>query len=218
MQHSLVSDDPVRDPLARTEPFTTLLDELYQKGWSVQRDLFSPPLIARLREEALAQWRDGAFLPAAVGRGEGRSVHPEIRGDQVHWLDPANAGPGQRDYLSTMERLRLLANRTLFLGLEHFEVHAARYPEGRGYRRHLDRFHGSEERRLTCVLYLNEAWRANHGGALRLYTDEGEVEVFPEAGTLAAFITEGMWHEVLPATRPRLAMTGWFRREGALPL
>lgn len=218
MQQSLLLDDSDREPFAEAEPFTGLLEGLYQRGWSIQRNFLPPSLIARLRDEAQAQWRDGVFQAAAIGRGDEREVRPEIRGDQIHWLDTANAAPAQHDYLTTMERLRTHANRTLLLGLERFEVHAARYPEGHGYRRHLDRFRGSEERLLTCVLYLNEDWRAEEGGALRLYTGEGEVEVLPEAGTLAAFITEGMWHEVLPATRPRLAMTGWYRRDGAFPL
>ena len=36
----------------------------------------------------------------------------------------------------------------------------------------------------------------------------------PQAGTLALFLSADMPHEVLPATRERLSLTGWFRRRG----
>jgi len=36
--------------------------------------------------------------------------------------------------------------------------------------------------------------------------------LLPEAGTFVAFLAERFPHEVLPARRPRLALTGWFRR------
>jgi len=66
---------------------------------------------------------------------------------------------------------------------------------------------------LSCVLYLNDAWLPEHGGALRMHFDDrSPVDVLPEAGTLVAFLSAQLDHEVLPATRPRLALTGWYRR------
>ena len=38
--------------------------------------------------------------------------------------------------------------------------------------------------------------------------------MLPQAGTLALFLSGEMPHEVLPATRERLSLTGWFRRRG----
>ena len=37
-------------------------------------------------------------------------------------------------------------------------------------------------------------------------------DVLPVAGTLVCFLSDRFDHEVLPATRERLALTGWFRR------
>ena len=202
-------------PLPAASPFEALIDDLQHQGWSVRHDFLPPVEVAALREEALSAWRQGAFREAAVGRGAGRGVRPEVRGDLIRWLDEGDTTPAQGRHLARMETLRLELNRAFFLGLESFECHAALYPEGRGYQRHLDRFRGSEERLVTSVLYLNPDWRSDDGGQLRLYTEQGEVEVLPEAGTLATFVTDGMWHEVLPASRPRLALTGWFRRRPA---
>lgn len=39
-------------------------------------------------------------------------------------------------------------------------------------------------------------------------------DVLPRLGTLALFLSDRYWHEVLPARRPRFAVTGWFRTRG----
>ena len=61
-------------------------------------------------------------------------------------------------------------------------------------------------------MYLNEDWTSADGGALRMYDDERVREVLPVAGTLVCFLSDRFEHEVLPATRERLAVTGWIRR------
>ena len=65
---------------------------------------------------------------------------------------------------------------------------------------------------VSCVLYLNDGWKASDGGALRIYCDDDVREVMPVGGTLVCFLSERFEHEVLPATRERLSITGWFRR------
>jgi SM-20-related protein len=107
-------------------------------------------------------------------------------------------------------------NRELTLGLFELEFHFARYAPGRGYERHLDQLAGSDARVLSWALYLNDDWRAGEGGGLRLYT-QGQarppfLEFPPRGGRLMVFLSERFEHEVLPATRERLSITGWFRR------
>jgi SM-20-related protein len=65
---------------------------------------------------------------------------------------------------------------------------------------------------LSLVLYLNPGWRAAVGGALRLERPAGAREVLPESGTLVAFLSDRVAHEVLPAARPRWSVAAWFRR------
>jgi SM-20-related protein len=71
---------------------------------------------------------------------------------------------------------------------------------------------------VSVVLYLNLDWGEADGGRLRLYLERaGEPpfeDVVPEGGTLAVFLSERFAHEVLPAARERLSLTGWFRRRG----
>jgi SM-20-related protein len=142
-------------------------------------------------------------------------VHSEIRGDQVLWVEEAQAGVALKAVLSRLETLRQAVNRHLFLGLFDLELHFAAYPPGAGYQRHLDRFRDDNRRTLTVILYLNEPdWSATDGGQMLFWTqaDKPPLEIAPAGGTLVAFLSDRFWHQVLPTQRQRLSLTGWFRR------
>ena len=112
-----------------------------------------------------------------------------------------------------MDGLRQALNRGLYLGLEDFECHFALYPPGAFYQKHLDRFRDDDRRTVSAVLYLNDDWQPQDGGELRLYLPDGaEREVPPLGGSLVLFLSSDFPHEVLPANRERLSLTGWFRR------
>jgi SM-20-related protein len=178
--------------------------------------LFPAEQIRHLAADAQQRLADGAFRRAAVGRGDERTVRGELRSDFVLWLDEATATPAERELLQAFEGLRLAVNRRLYLGLLTFEGHLAHYPPGACYGRHLDQFRGVESRILTLIVYLNEDWQEGDGGQLRLYlgqsTDSPYLDVPPAAGTLVSFLSGVFYHEVLPARRGRLSLTGWFRR------
>jgi len=121
-------------------------------------------------------------------------------------------------YMGVMDGLRLAMNRSLFLGLEDFESHFAMYPPGAFYLKHVDRFRDDDRRMVSAVIYLNDAWLPEHGGQLRMYLKGGvEYDVVPTGGCLVVFLSGEVPHEVLPATRERLSLTGWFRRRGNEP-
>ena len=194
-------------------PADAIADALADAGWAVTPGFLTAGEAAALLDEGRAL-RDG-FHRAGIGRGAGHQLAADVRGDEVLWLDDATAGPAQRVYLERMGELRASLNRALYLGLFSFEAHFAVYPPGAFYRRHLDAFHDrGRGRALSCVLYLNPGWTDADGGHLRLYLDgaapEPYVDVRPEAGTLVTFLSERFEHEVLPATRERSSVTGWF--------
>lgn len=193
---------------------------LRQRGLAIVRDFLPPRAIAALRSEALRCDAAGGLAAAGVGRAAERAVRGGIRGDRVRWLDEQNPAPAERVLHDALAALRGAINRGLLLGLWEFEGHYALYPPGAGYARHRDSFHGQGncpgERVVSCVLYLNEYWQASDGGALRIYVaDDATRDVLPEGATLVAFLAAEFEHEVLPATRPRLAVTGWFRTRGS---
>ncbi|MNF01063.1 hypothetical protein D3C80_1999940 [compost metagenome] len=79
----------------------------------------------------------------------------------------------------------------------------------------MDRFRDDDRRAVSVVAYLNTDWQQEQGGALRLHLAEGEHDVQPEGGGLVVFLSADLPHEVLPASRERLSLAGWFRRRGA---
>ena len=197
-------------PLQRHLP--QIIDDLAARGWSRLDNVLPATLTHELAEECRKRARAGALNPAGVGRGQGLAVREGIRGDSIQWLEHGQSAPSD-GYLQAMDELRRALNQAFYLGLEDFECHFACYPPGAFYQKHLDRFRDDDRRTVTAVYYLNEAWQTEHGGALRLYlADETELDVLPSAGTLVLFISAELPHEVLPATRERLSLTGWFRR------
>lgn len=189
-----------------------IIDDLAEHGWSRQVDFLPQALTRELAEECRARAQRGALNAAGVGRGEALAVRESVRGDSIQWLEPSEHAACDQ-YLAAMDTLRQALNQALYLGLEDYESHFALYPPGAFYQKHLDRFRDDDRRTVSVVFYLNEAWQADQGGALRLYPDAAPtLDILPQAGTLALFMSAQTPHEVLPATRERLSLTGWFRR------
>ncbi|HEY7758372.1 MAG TPA: 2OG-Fe(II) oxygenase [Burkholderiales bacterium] len=194
-------------------------DALAADGLCIRSDFFPAELITALARDAHARFAE--FQPAGTGAGPGRALRPQVRGDSTLWLESPGRSRAQRAALARFEMLRLALNGELHLGLFDFECHFAVYPPGAGYRRHFDRlagdaqFAGAGGRVLSCVLYLNRHWPPEDGGQLRLYRPGAPaLDVAPQGGTLVVFLSDRFEHEVLPARRERLSLTGWFRRRG----
>jgi SM-20-related protein len=189
-----------------------IADALAERGFAIVPDLLDAWTVTALRERARELAAADLLRPAGVGRDARRTEDRDVRGDRIRWIDATHATLAERDYLAATDALRTRLNRELMLGLTELEVHYALYPPGTRYARHRDRFRDDDRRVLSCILYLNEGWTAEDGGALRLYADDGAVDVLPHARTFVAFLAERFDHEVLPARRERLAVTGWWLR------
>lgn len=189
-------------------------NDLFDQGWSQQDAFLSEELSAALADECRALMAAGALKKAGVGRGSEVKIRTDIRGDHIVWLKRGQSVACDR-YLQLMDQLRVALNRSFFLGLEDYESHFAFYPPGSAYQTHLDRFRDDDKRTVSAVIYLNDAWLPEQGGALRMHpADQPAVDVLPLAGRLALFLSATMPHEVLPASRDRLSLAGWFRRRG----
>jgi SM-20-related protein len=196
---------------------------LAEPGFAVVRDFLDEATVGALRGETEAFRDAGILREAAVGRGGGKEIRSEIRGDRVLWLDPLALTEPQSRYWEAMESVRVDLNRTLFLGLFDLEAHLACYPAGAFYKAHLDCHRGGSARLVSAIVYLNDRWTAADGGQLRLYTDPeagvsgAALDILPEAGKLVLFRSSDFWHEVLPARRERFSLTGWFRKRDDAP-
>ncbi|PKO92112.1 MAG: 2OG-Fe(II) oxygenase [Betaproteobacteria bacterium HGW-Betaproteobacteria-1] len=191
------------------------LEALAEHGYTIIDNYLPPPMIAALQQQAIRLRDAGIMHQASIGKDETNRIISEVRGDSIYWLDDAGQTPEQTDYLHTMQALQEQLNHCFFLGLFEFECHFAVYDPGAVYLKHLDQFKGQQERQITAVLYLNDDWQQDDGGALRLYLNESEnavfVDIAPLGGRLALFLSGRFYHEVLPAQRTRISLTGWFR-------
>ncbi|ETI60393.1 2OG-Fe(II) oxygenase [Marinomonas profundimaris] len=197
---------------SREAPFSNLLADLQTKGWSVQDDFFSADFIDALMDE-VENIQNAYMLQAGVGRKQDHQIILDARRDYIQWIDPNK--PIKKDFLKTMEELRVALNRRLFLGLFDYEAHFARYEAGAFYEKHIDAFKGESNRILSTVLYLNDNWQDGDGGELVVYDEiDPNIELgrfYPKKGRLAVFLSECFYHEVVVAKRTRHSIAGWFR-------
>jgi SM-20-related protein len=191
-----------------------IAEGLAAAGWIAVDGFLPPSQVASLVDDGRRLWRSGAFRHAGVGRGPSFRLQPDQRSDRVRWLLPPGETRPQKRFFARMEALRQALNRGLYAGLVAFEAHYALYPPGARYRTHRDRFADASHRVISAVVYLNPDWDAAAGGALRLYLEEADAgpfeEIAPAAGRLVCFRSDRFPHEVLPASRERLSLTGWF--------
>jgi len=192
-------------------PYAELIGSLLAHGYGSIKDFLDEKSLTDLRSEQDRLYQLGLARPAAIGRRDKRQLQPEVRGDDVLWLDPARLTPPQQCYWSAIDDLRRALNEECRLGLREFEAHYARYAPGRGYARHGDVFQDGSRRLVSCVLYLNPNWQASDGGLLRLYLENRTVDILPSAGTLVVFRSQDIEHEVLSARRTRSSLTGWLK-------
>ena len=192
------------------------IDDIARDGYAIIERFLPAENIAALADEALALQTAGAMRKAVTGKNS-YTGSTTLRGDFIHWLEETDS-PARQPYLQAMDDLRTSLNRELYLGLFEFETHFAVYPAGTGYAKHLDQLSNTQDRQVSSILYLNQDWQAGDGGELRLYLNENTYQdIAPQGGKLVLFLSERFWHEVLPANRPRISLTGWFRKRSGRP-
>lgn len=206
------SHSPARFDAPGDDQHRHIVDAIHDHGWSEQDNFFPPDLTLALALECAALATAGTLTLARVSQGAARSLQPDVRGDRIQWLE-AGQSEACDQYLAIMEMLRIALNRGLFLGLEEYESHFAYYVPGASYQRHRDQFRDDDSRTVSVIVYLNADWLPEHGGALRLHPEGlSTQDIWPVGSRIAVFLSADMLHEVLPATRDRMSLTGWFRR------
>ncbi len=189
--------------------FDTIADGLAEHGYAVVDQFLSQQEVDAVLAEGKFQSSDGEFKKAGIGNKQSVQIQEAIRGDYIKWLDKNTSPEAVQVYLNRLDDLIKSLNQALFLSLKDFEVHQTVYPVGSFYKRHLDQFKKDDHRKLSVILYLNNQWTAEQGGQLRMYLPDGQKDFLPLAGRLVIFRSDEIEHEVLPATRERLSITGW---------
>jgi len=190
--------------------YQKLADGLADQGYAIVDRFISASEVASIL--SVDEFKGGLlqFKKAGIGKQRQMKINENIRGDYVRWIDRHTAAQALKVYFDRLDKMISYFNQSLFLSLKDFEVHLTVYPKGSYYKRHLDRFRTDDHRRISVIFYLNEGWKEENGGQLRLHLPDGPLDVFPIAGRLVCLRSDKIEHEVLPATRERLSITGWF--------
>ena len=189
--------------------FEQIADGLAEAGFAVVDNFLTTSEVDAILD--LDIFREGVinFKKAGIGKERQLQINESIRGDYIRWLDKNEGLEPAKIYMERLQNLCEFLNQSLYLSLKDYEVHFTIYPPGSFYKRHLDQFKKDDHRKLSVICYLNKEWEESHGGQLRMYLTEGIVEFLPVSGRLVCFRSDQIEHEVLPATRERLSLTGW---------
>lgn len=197
--------------MSHTEEYhlNKLADGLADQGYAVLDNFLSHGEVGDII--ATDDFKNGLsqFKKAGIGKSQEKQINESIRGDYIQWIDAATAQEAVQVYLNRLKQLMEFVNRSLYLRLKDLEVHQTIYPIGSFYKCHLDQFKKDDKRKLSVICYLNKDWKESEGGQLRIYLPIGSTDIFPLAGRLVCFRSDLLEHEVLPATRERLSLTGW---------
>lgn len=191
--------------------FRMIADDIERQGYSIRPGALPEYIAGSLF--SYQQYSDkNKYIDAGIGRGDKFLKTEFVRTDQICWITgESEAGSKWIDWTSRLQRV---LNQRLFLGLFSFESHFAHYPPKAYYKRHYDAFRGEVNRVLSVVTYLNPGWGNADGGELVLYRDDQDregIKVVPLYGTVVVFLSEEFPHEVLPASRDRYSVAGWYR-------
>lgn len=202
-------------PLPGDNRLGAILGDLSSKGWSWQPQMLPDALYHALRSEVLAANAEDDLAPAGIGRETDFQLDRTIRKSRIAWMDGST--PAQAGFLQWTEQLRQALNRSLMIGLFEFEACFAVYQPGEFYDRHLDSFEGARNRVVSLVVYLNEDWTGENGGALVVWpegadeTAEPSARILPERAGVVFMLSETVPHAVEMTNKVRFGIAAWWR-------
>jgi len=193
--------------------FEQLIDGIVSKSYAICDDFLSMQEVEVLKDRFSNRFAAGAFKKANIGKLSESHNASLIRGDEILWLESNSSDPAEKMLLDRNQSVVNYLNTTCYLGINETEIHFAKYPEGKFYRRHKDAFQSQKGRILSVIYYLNSSWVSSDGGKLIIYIQENgiekAIEIEPIAGRMVCFKSELLEHEVKETFAERLSVTGW---------
>lgn len=225
-----------------TAVFNQLADAIARDGW-VLADLGPPAghgVWARVRDEGMrllprmgpgmlesadgkvtlgkspsGAARGDVYLTAseALAKGGGANAYPALA-----TLDQALAVVGHA-FAPAIERHERLRHRIRLRTDPFFKVFPGKKDDSKGYGAHFDGGQVAQATKLTAVLYLNEGWREEDGGQLRILDERHGCwrSVTPHAGRIILFLVKDCLHKVEPSRAMRFALTNWWMEPNYRP-
>lgn len=193
----------------RIEEQEAFIDVLASEGYALYPNFLKKAECQTILNHIAQLKEEDEMKKAGIGKQLNFTVKKNLRGDFIQWIKKDEEPLEVINFLAQIDALKSLINRTCYLSLKDFESHYTFYPEQTRYIKHRDRFQHNAHRLISVVCYLAEDWKAEDGGQLVIYKEDGtQVEIIPQQGLLACFKSE-MEHEVLLTQRERYSITGW---------
>jgi hypoxia-inducible factor (prolyl hydroxylase) len=211
---------------ATTPPPVLAAEGLLRDNYAVVDTFMDPREAQLLRDEVQLLHADGRMKPGEIGAGvlggDG-SLRASMRSDHAVYMEGSE--PFVQQYMKRhIRRVDIFAQKIAILlnaiapehtwaGAGRTKVMATFYSGETNsyYCPHIDN-PNSNGRKLTALLYLNEGWRPEHGGVLRMKPAGKQIDVAPLFNRMLVFWSDRRCpHEVLPAQgRDRFAVTVWY--------
>lgn len=203
------------------------LDKLSSDGYVIMENFIPEGLQESLRQDVKSLREKSKFNIAKIGQDSTNTLNTEIRVAETCFLGKNKLSDVPSEARSQMYKILDQVRQDLPQPLDESlsELLYAHYPTGGFYRRHRDAIPGSAStlRKFSLLLYLNQDWKEEFGGRLRMHMDsggdflpEGEapnyIDCDPKGGTLVLFESDKLPHEVLDTQAERVAIVGWYNR------
>ena len=180
-----------------------VLNDLDRQGFALIDQAYPAEYVTDLVKECTSHLDQ--FREAAIQNG----VVSKIRSDHILWIHPELSVAQQ--HVNTLSLLSEQLNQTFYFGIREVEAHFACYHAGEFYALHRDKKKKKNDRVISVVYYLHEAWQDDWGGQLRLQDKHGEWHLInPQPNRIALFQSD-LLHEVIEAKQQRLSITAWLR-------
>ncbi|WP_244946907.1 2OG-Fe(II) oxygenase [Legionella israelensis] len=189
-----------------------IADDIYHQGFSVIDSFLPIDDYKDLLLTVQTMHSNGLFQIAKIGRKFQAIENSNIRSDKIAWLDHSSNNKAIESYFSRTNQIASILNKSFFLGLNDFEAHFSVYLPGTFYRKHVDQFKSTQDRRISCVYYLNEGWQENDGGQLKLYdyAHQPLIHLLPLGNRFVCFKSD-LAHEVCETHQTRYSIAGWMK-------
>lgn len=191
--------------------FEELISGFLEERVGISNQFLNLELAAGLRSNLLQLCENDEMKMAGIGADHLLTKDSSIRRDKIFWLDKSYDDAYELAFFELIDQFVDYLNRTCFTGIKSYEFHYALYEEGAFYKPHKDRFKTDDGRAFSMIMYLNENWRAENGGELKLYLEAGTQIISPRNQTCVFFKSDEIEHEVLLSHFPRMSVTGWLK-------
>lgn len=208
-----IGDLPLRLIQQLSATFNRLIDSYINDKVGITENFLDKKLTSHLRENLKALYAQKQLVAAGVGNGSVVIQDAQIRSDKIYWLDRKHNDPFENELFDLIDRFISHLNETCYTGITGYEFHYTLYETGSFYKRHKDQFRNNKGRQFSMIMYLNEDWSENDGGALCIHHEGNSRKIMPLNGNCVLFKSSEMEHEVLITNKPRMSITGWLKTE-----